>query len=292
MARHADWSAQIQAIGMQLASARREDSMAAELPASLALEMIGTVAKVTFSRPDRRNAIDFDTCIALRQLLVDLDRDRGVRAILIAGTDRDFCTGADVSASPDAVAKMKTMDYRFATTDYQALFQQMWETETPMVSAVTGTVAGAGWMLALLADLVVANAEAKWTHVFTRRGMVPHAGDPYFLPRIIPFHRLNEIALLSDPIPSTTLHEWGLVNRCVAPDQVLPVAMELAGRLAEGPTRALAMTKRLYRRSPDQDINAAFEAERNAQALISTTADRREGVQSLIERRPAAFIGD
>jgi 2-(1,2-epoxy-1,2-dihydrophenyl)acetyl-CoA isomerase len=266
--------------------------MAIELPPSLLLDMVGTVAKVTFWRPDRRNALDLDTCIALRHLLLGLDRDRAVRAIVIAGTDRDYCTGADVSASPEVIAQMKTLDYRFATTDYQALFQQMWETETPMVSAVTGTVAGAGWMLALLADLVVANADAKWTHVFTRRGMVPHAGDPYFLPRIIPFHRLNEIALLSEPIPSGTLHEWGLVNRCVAADQVVPTAMELATRLADGPTRALAMTKRLYRRSPDQDINAAFEAERNAQALISTTSDRREGVQSMIERRPANFIGD
>jgi 2-(1,2-epoxy-1,2-dihydrophenyl)acetyl-CoA isomerase len=122
--------------------------------------------------------------------------------------------------------------------------------------------------------------------------MVPHAGDSYFMPRIIPFHRLNEIALLSEPITSETLHAWGLVNRCVPAADVVPTALALAARLAEGPTRALAMTKRLYRRSLDSDITTAFEAERNAQALISTTQDRREGVQSLIEGRPAHFIGD
>jgi len=263
-----------------------------EESAALRIERVGAVAHVTFDRPGQRNAMDVATCLGLHDFLGQADRDRTIRAIVIAGGDRDFCTGADVTAAPDAIAQMTTLDYRFATTDYQSLFQRLWETETPIVSAVTGTVAGAGWMLALLADLVVAAQGARWTHVFSRRGMIPHAGDPYFLPRIIPFHRLNEIALLSDPIPSETLHEWGLVNRCVPADQVVATALELAGRLAEGPTRALAMTKRLYRRSLDSDITTAFEAERNAQALISTTKDRTEGVRSLIERRPANFVGD
>ncbi len=266
--------------------------MSEEPKAALRIERIGAVAHVTLDRADRRNAIDFPMCHGLRTFLAESDRDKQVRAIVIAGGERDFCTGADISGSPQAVAQMTTLDYRFATNDYQALFQQLWETETPIVSAVTGTVAGAGWMLALLADLVVAAEGARWTHVFTRRGMIPHAGDTYFMPRIVPFHRLNEIALLSEPIESETLHAWGLVNRCVPAAEVVPTALELAGRLAEGPTRALAMTKRLYRRSLDSDFTAAFEAERNAQALISTTSDRREGVQSLMEKRPAAFIGD
>lgn len=266
--------------------------MSDESTPSLRVEHVGAVAHITLDRADRRNAIDLETCVALHGLLRRLDRDKTVRAIVIAGTERDFCTGADVTAAPDAIAQMTTLDYRFSSTDYQDLFQQLWDTETPVVSAVTGTVAGAGWMLALLADLVVAAEEARWTHVFTRRGMVPHAGDSYFMPRLIPFHRLNEIALLSEAITSTTLHDWGLVNRCVPAADVVPTALELATRLAEGPTRALAMTKRLYRRSLDSDISTAFEAERTAQALISTTQDRREGVQSLIERRPARFIGD
>ncbi len=259
---------------------------------ALRIKRVGAVLHITLDRADKRNTIDVATCVGLHDLLGDADRDCQVRAIVIAGTERDFCTGADVTASPEAIAAMTTLDYRFATTQYQALFQRLWEMDTPVVSAVTGTVAGAGWMLALLADLVVAAQGARWTHVFTRRGMVPHAGDPYFMPRIIPFHRLNEIAMLSDPVASETLHEWGMVNRCVPAGDVVPTALELAARLAEGPTRALAMTKRLYRRSLDSDIATAFEAERSAQALISTTHDRREGVQSMIERRPATFIGN
>jgi 2-(1,2-epoxy-1,2-dihydrophenyl)acetyl-CoA isomerase len=196
-----------------------------------------------------------------------------------------------VVSDPDA-PKPSTLDYRYATEAYRTLAKALWEVEKPVVSAVNGAVAGFGWTLALLGDLIVADRDARWTHVFSRRGMVPHAGDPYFLPRIIPFHRLNEIALLSDTLTSADLDAWGLINRCVDAAEVEPTALELAERLAAGPTRALGLTKRLYRRSLSSDMATSFEDERNATALISTTADRYEGVAAFVERRPPNFVGD
>ncbi len=249
------------------------------------------ITKVTLARPQRRNAIDVDTARELTALLFNANTDSGIRAIVVTGTDRDFCTGADAVSDPNA-PRPTTLDYRYATEDYRRLFQALWEVEKPVVSAVNGTVAGAGWMLALLADLVVAREDARWTHVFNRRGMVPHAGDPYFLARIIPFHRLNEIAMLGDSVTSKDLYEWGIVNRCVTDGEVMPTAMDLARRLAQGPTRTLGLTKRLYRRSLTSDMATAFEDERNATALISTTADRLEGVQSFVDGRPPNFIGN
>jgi 2-(1,2-epoxy-1,2-dihydrophenyl)acetyl-CoA isomerase len=121
--------------------------------------------------------------------------------------------------------------------------------------------------------------------------MIPHAGDPYFMPRLLPLHRLAELALLSDAMTSETLHEWGAVNRVVPADAVLETAMELAQRLARGPTRSLGMTKRLYRRSLDSDVVTAFEEERAALGLISTTSDRLEGIRSFVEGRPPEFTG-
>jgi 2-(1,2-epoxy-1,2-dihydrophenyl)acetyl-CoA isomerase len=249
------------------------------------------VTVVRLSRPARRNAIDVATAVALADLLVAATTDRAVRSIVVTGVEGSFCTGADVVNDPDA-PRPSTLDYRYATEPFRRLAQALWEVEKPVVTAVNGTVAGFGWTLALLGDLVVADADARWTHVFTRRGMVPHAGDPYFLPRIIPFHRLNEIALLSDTLTSADLAAWGLLNRCVDAAEVEPVAMELAERLAAGPTRSLGITKRLYRRSLSSDMATSFEDERNATALISTTADRHEGVASFVERRPPHFIGD
>ncbi|CAB4364042.1 unannotated protein [freshwater metagenome] len=249
----------------------------------------GGVVVLRLARPDRRNAVDNATARAYTQFLNDANVDSSVRSIVLTGTEKNYCTGADV---PPGATKMNTLDYRYATEDYRSWFKALWEVEKPVVSAVNGNVAGAGWMMALLADLVVANTDARWTHVFTRRGMVPHAGDPYFLSKIIPFHRLNEIALLSDTLTSADLDKWGLINRCVAADDVLPTAMELATRLAAGPTRTLGLTKRLYRRALSTDMATSFEDERNATALISTTKDRVEGVMSFVEGRPANFIGD
>jgi 2-(1,2-epoxy-1,2-dihydrophenyl)acetyl-CoA isomerase len=259
--------------------------------AGIEIERDGGVTTVRLSRPERRNAIDRDTAVALTQFLLAANTDRTIRSILVTGVEGTFCTGADVVVDPNAPV-LTTLDYRYATEDFRRLFQALWEVEKPVVSAVTGTVAGAGWMLALLADLVVADSAARWTHVFSRRGMVPHAGDPYFLARIIPFHRLNEIAMLSDTLTSADLAGWGIVNRSVASDEVLPTARALAERMAAGPTRTLGLTKRLYRRSLSSDMATAFEDERNATALISTTADRREGVMSFMERRDPNFIGD
>jgi 2-(1,2-epoxy-1,2-dihydrophenyl)acetyl-CoA isomerase len=244
---------------------------------------------VRLARPERRNAIDADTAGELTAFFEGATGDRTIRAIVLTGDGRDYCTGADVG--PGDGADIGPLDYRHATENYRRLFKALWEVERPVVSAINGTVAGAGWMYALLADLVVADRDARWTHVFSRRGMVPHAGDPYFLPRLIGFHRLNEIALLSDSLTSATLHEWGIVNRAVDAADVLPTAMELAQRLAAGPTRTLGLTKRLYRRSLSSDMETAFEDERNATALISTTSDRREGVLSFVEGRRPEFNG-
>jgi 2-(1,2-epoxy-1,2-dihydrophenyl)acetyl-CoA isomerase len=248
------------------------------------------IALARLARPERRNAIDSQTCREMGDFFTAAMTDRSIRAIVLTGTGRDYCSGADAVGGAAPVSS--ALDYRYLTEDYRRLFQSLWEVEKPVVSAVNGTVAGAGWMLALLADLVVADSTARWTHVFSRRGMVPHAGDPYFLPRIIPFHRLNEIALLSDTLTSADLHGWGIVNRSVDADAVLPTAMELATRLASGPTRTLGLTKRLYRRSLSNDMATCFEEERNATALISTTSDRKEGVMSFVEGRPPVFTGD
>jgi 2-(1,2-epoxy-1,2-dihydrophenyl)acetyl-CoA isomerase len=263
--------------------------MAADEP-GLQIDRDGAVAVVRLVRPERRNTIDAGSAVRLTEFLDGATIDREVRAIVVTGSERSFCTGAEVTRRDGPAAS--PLDYRYVTDAFRRLFQALWEVEKPVVSAVNGTVAGAGWMLALLADLVVADQDARWTHVFSRRGMVPHAGDPYYLPRIIPFHRLNEIALLSEPVTSSVLHGWGIVNRSVGAEEVLPVAMDLAQRLAEGPTRALGLTKRMYRRSLSNDMATSLEEERAATALISTTADRREGMASFVEGRPAEFIGD
>ncbi|MBM3674972.1 MAG: enoyl-CoA hydratase/isomerase family protein [Actinobacteria bacterium] len=264
-------------------------------PETLRLERDDAVLWIRLARPEARNAIDPTMRGELRSLLAEIDADPTVRSVVITGSGTDFCTGADLTPAGggDAASQrpVSVLDYRRAVVPYQELFRTYWELETPVVSAVNGTTAGAGWMLALLADLVVAAAGARWIHVFARRGMVPHAGDPFFLPRLLPFHRLNEAALLGETLTSETIHAWGAVNRLVPAAEVEATAAELAHRLAEGPTRSLGLTKRLYRRSLVSDMATAFGEEATATALISQTADRLEGVRSLLEGRRPDFTG-
>jgi 2-(1,2-epoxy-1,2-dihydrophenyl)acetyl-CoA isomerase len=262
-----------------------------ENASTIVLEQDGGVLWLRLHRPAARNGIDEKMRAELSAALADADRDRGVRAIVLTGSGPDFCVGADLAAS-NAAAPQTPLDFRVPMLPYQDLFRQLWELETPVVSAVRGRVAGIGWLLALLADLVVASDSAKWTHVFTRRGMVPHAGDPFFLPRILPFHVLNEIALLGDTITSADLHRWGAVNRLVDEAAVDKTAAELAGRLAAGPTLSLGQARRLYRRSLVSDMTTAFAEEAAASAMLSATSDRAEGVAALLDGRRPTFTGN
>jgi 2-(1,2-epoxy-1,2-dihydrophenyl)acetyl-CoA isomerase len=245
---------------------------------------------IRLNRPEARNGIDPQLRDELTAALADADHDRDVRAIVLAGMGPDFCVGADL-ASANGTAPQNPLDYRVPMAPYQNLFRALWELETPVVSAVRGRVAGIGWLMALLADLVVASEDAKWTHVFTRRGMAPHAGDPFFLPRILPFHVLNEIALLGDTITSADLHRWGAVNRLVPDDAVDATAADLAARLASGPTLSLGQARRLYRRSLVSDMATAFAEESAAIAMLSATEDRVEGTAALMEGRKPRFTG-
>ena len=257
---------------------------------TIILDREGGVLWLRLNRPHARNGIDAELRDELSAALTAADRDRDNRAIVITSAGADFCTGADL-ASTNGTAPQNPLDYRAPLLPYQDLFRQLWELETPVVSAVRGRVAGIGWLLALLADLVVASDTAKWTHVFTRRGMAPHAGDPFFLPRILPFHVLNEIALLGDTITSADLHRWGAVNRLVADEDVDKTAGELARRLAAGPTLSMGQARRLYRRSLASDMTTAFAEEAAAIAMLSATQDRAEGMAALMEGRKPTFTG-
>jgi 2-(1,2-epoxy-1,2-dihydrophenyl)acetyl-CoA isomerase len=258
---------------------------------SLLAERNGGVLELQLNRPERRNAIDDDTARLLAAMLQEADLDSAVRSVLITGTGRDFCTGGDVAGTSDQAGELSPLQYRRASRHFYAMNRALWEIEKPVVSAVNGTVAGLGWTVALIADLVVAAAEARWTHVFLRRGMVPHAGDTYFLPRVVPFHQLMELSMLSETVTSERMAEIGVINRLVPGELVMPTARELAQRLAAGPTRSLGLTKRMYRNSLHRDMESVFEDERAASALVSTTADRIEGVRSLVEQRPPSFTG-
>jgi alkylation response protein AidB-like acyl-CoA dehydrogenase/enoyl-CoA hydratase/carnithine racemase len=190
-------------------------------------------------------------------------------------------------ASADAPEKITGDIGRNIRKSAQRLIDAIFELEKPVIAAVNGTAAGLGFHLAIACDLVVAAEDARFIEVFVRRGLVPDAGGAYLLPRLVGLQRAKELMFLGDDLSATQAHEMGLVNRVVPREDVIREAGALAARLANGPTRALALTKWLANRSLDSDRQTMFENEAYAQDLNMTTEDGNEGVRAFVERRPS-----
>jgi len=163
--------------------------------------------------------------------------------------------------------------------------------EKPVIAGVNGTAAGGGMHLALACDLVVMAEEARFIEVFIRRGIAPDAGGAYILTRLVGPQKAKELFFLGDDVPAAEAYRIGLANKIVARADLEKTLVELAGRLANAPTKAIAFSKWLTNRSLDSDRITAFWDEGFAQELISGTEDSKEGMMSFVERRPPEFKG-
>ncbi|MFG3090110.1 enoyl-CoA hydratase/isomerase family protein [Streptomyces antibioticus] len=262
----------------------------------------GHVTRLTLDRPEALNALTPTLRDELIALLADASADPDVHAVILTGTGRGFCAGADLRGGAGAggtaasgaaetgerVAGDVTRTLRLGA---QRLISAVLDCEKPVIAAVNGTAAGLGVHLALACDLVLAAESARFIEVFVRRGLVPDGGGAYLLPRLIGPQRAKELMFFGDALTAADAERLGLVNR-VVPDADLPkTAHDWAARLAAGPTRTLALTKQLVNASLDTDRATAFAAEAAAQEINMTTADAREGVASFVERREARFRG-
>jgi 2-(1,2-epoxy-1,2-dihydrophenyl)acetyl-CoA isomerase len=174
---------------------------------------------------------------------------------------------------------------------WQRLVAAILDCDKPVVAAVNGTAAGAGASLVLAADLVVMSDDARLVEPFVHRGILPDSGAIHLLTRIVGLRKASEILMLGDPLDAADCHSLGLVNRVVAPDALGDTALELAKRLAAGPTVMLSLTKRLLSVSSESSRDRAFEQEAWAQEVVSGTEDLQEGLRAFAERRDAEFKG-
>ncbi|MGW3124985.1 enoyl-CoA hydratase/isomerase family protein [Streptomyces sp. NPDC001123] len=248
------------------------------------------VAHLTLDRPDALNALTPDQRDHVIHLLGEASADPEIGAVVITGTGRGFCAGADLrgTATGERVPGDVARTIRLGA---QRLVAAVLDCEKPVIAAVNGTAAGLGAHLALACDLVLAAESARFIEVFVRRGLVPDGGGAYLLPRLIGPHRAKELMFFGDALSAPEAERLGLVNR-VVPDADLPkTARDWAARLATGPTRALALTKQLVNASLDTDRTAAFAAEAAAQEINMTTRDAQEGVRAFVERRSPDFQG-
>jgi 2-(1,2-epoxy-1,2-dihydrophenyl)acetyl-CoA isomerase len=249
------------------------------------------VSWLTLNRPDSLNAITPDLRERLIQRLAEASADPAVRAVVLTGTGRGFCAGADLRGGARAGERIAGDVARTLRLGAQRLIAAVLDCEKPVIAAVNGTAAGLGAHLALACDLVLAAEPAKFIEVFVRRGLVPDGGGAYLLPRLIGPQRAKELMFFGDALTASDAERLGLVNRVVPADDLEKTARAWAKRLAAGPTRALALTKQLVNSSLDSDRTTAFSAEATAQEINMTTADAQEGVASFVERREAHYRG-
>ncbi|MDN3023303.1 enoyl-CoA hydratase-related protein [Streptomyces sp. S.PB5] len=251
------------------------------------------VSYLTLNRPEALNALTPGGRDRLIELLAEASADPEVRAVVLTGAGRGFCSGADLrGTSASAAGERIPGDVaRTLRLGAQRLIAAVLDCEKPVIAAVNGTAAGLGAQLALACDLVLAAESARFIEVFVRRGLVPDGGGAYLLPRLIGPQRAKELMFFGDALTAADAERLGLVNRVVPDGELDKTAREWATRLAAGPTRALALTKQLVNASLDTDRATAFAAEAAAQEINMTTEDAREGVASFVERRSAEFKG-
>jgi 2-(1,2-epoxy-1,2-dihydrophenyl)acetyl-CoA isomerase len=267
--------------------------------AGLLTEREGGVLILTLNRPDVHNALDWRTREALVAALEAASADLAVRVVIVTGVgDRAFCTGADLRVplpTPDkpegAPDRTQGEVARGIASGWQRVITAVLDCEKPVIAAVNGTAAGAGMHLALACDVVVMSEEAKLVPVFIRRGIAPDAAGAYLLTRLVGPQCAKQIYLFGDDIPAHRADEWGLVITLTPAAETLAVARQVANRLAVGPTRTYALTKRLVNRALDVDRETALNEEAWAQEMVMTTEDAQEGVRAFIERRDTTFRG-
>ncbi|RIA37971.1 enoyl-CoA hydratase [Hephaestia caeni] len=249
-------------------------------------EQRGAVAIVSLDDPQNLNALSIPMLDELSSCLADAAAT--ARAIVLRGEGRAFCAGFNIG--PDLDVQAPGFDAgAVLETHLNPLMLQLRALPVPIVAAVRGTAAGAGASLALAADLVVAGAQSAFLQAFRHVGLVPDAGASWLLARTVGRVRAMELTLLGGRLDAPTALEWGLVNRVVVDEAVDSCALELAERLAEGPSAALARTREAIWTALEAPLAEQLDTERRFQGEAGGLADFHEGVAAFREKRKPRF---
>lgn len=251
------------------------------------------VGTITLDRPDRLNALTLDTYADLRDLLVEVEHRDDVDALVITGRGRGFCSGGDVE---EIIGELLERGDNRMVTDFTrmtgAVVKQMREVPVPIIAAINGTAAGAGAVIALAADLRIMARGASFHFLFTKVGLAgADMGCAYLLPRVVGMGRAAELLFFGDRVDAQHAERWGLANRVVDDGEVVRFATEWARRLADGPTFAHAVTKKLLTREQDTDLASAIELEAFAQALLMRSDDHAQFLAANRDGRPPEWMG-
>ena len=250
------------------------------------------VGQITFDRPERLNALTFEVYADLRDLLIEVEHRDDVSTLVITGRGRGFCSGGDVD---EIIGQLQGADTRALlefTRMTGSVVEAMRRVPVPIISAINGVAAGAGSVIALASDFRIMSSAATFQFLVTKVGLAgADMGSAYLLPRVVGLGRATEMLMLGEPVGATEALAIGLATRVVSAGEELGEALELAHRLASGPTLAYAATKVLLGRELDLDLGSAIEMEALGQALFMGSEDHREFFRAFTAKRDPEWKG-
>jgi len=247
------------------------------------------IATITFNRPERLNAVTEAMRTEVHRIATQLRTDESVKVLVFTGAGEAFSTGAD--------AKELTADYSGPIEPYILKRPLGWwilpvrSFPKPTIAAIPGVVAGVTFSLALACDFRIASERARLSMVFVKRGLVPDGGATYYLPRMVGTSKALELMLMGDTLDAKEAERLGLVNKVVPHDQLMKATMELARRIAAGPSIAIELIKRGVYKGAANDLESQLDFETLAQRICFQTEDFKEGITSFLEKRQPKFKG-
>ena len=259
-------------------------------PKSFLYEVRDGVGRITLDRPERLNALTFEVYRELTDAFRALRDEREVRAVVITGAGRAFCSGGDVREIIGPLFERDAEGLLEFTRLTCELVRNIRALPKPVIASLNGTTAGAGACIALAADIRVASPAAKIAFLFVRVGLAgADMGAAYLLPRVVGLAKATDLLYTGDFISAEEAERIGLYNRVVAAEELEGATQELAARLARGPGFALAMTKEMLNRELDVSLDTALEWEAQAQAVCMQHPDYREAYEAFVEKREPIF---
>jgi len=257
---------------------------------TIRFEHVGAIARITLAKPKQFNATSPTMVGEILRALDETEANKA-RVLVISGEGPAFSSGAEIKDKEGRL--LLTGDLGQVLEDlYNPLLGRLMHFPIPIISLVNGVAAGAGCSLALAADFVVASRSAYFLMAFVKIGLVPDMGATWLLPRLVGLSRATSLLMLGDRLNAETAEQWGMIHKCVDPDDLERYGAELAARLGSGPTVAYGLLRSSLRAALHQPLGESLERERRDQRTAGYTRDCAEGVDAFVNKRLAVFTGE
>jgi 2-(1,2-epoxy-1,2-dihydrophenyl)acetyl-CoA isomerase len=251
------------------------------------LQTTDRVATVTLDRPEKMNALSEEMYVELTRVFAELQTDDNVRAVIVTGAGKAFCSGSDVGGmhNVDMISARERMKRR------HRMIQNLVNLEKPVIAAVNGACVGIGFSVALACDLIIAGESARFSQIFKKIGLVPDGGSIFFLVQHLGIARAKELVYTARMLPAPEAHEWGFVTKVVPDAQLLAETETFARELADSATYALGLAKKMFQSMYTPSLEALLETEIMSSTITRLTEDHREGIAAFAEKRKPSFKG-